>query len=192
MSSLTHRLTSLLFRPSSITAFPRSTLSSFTPSFAPTTASFSSPLSPLFSIPSRPRTSHGRIVQGKTRRGIFGRKHIMFGNHVSHSERKTRRCWNPNVQLTTLHSEILGKKFQLRVTPYALRSIDKKGGLDEYLCKTPNHLLGEGKVLQLKALILPLFLQKQKEFRMAERKFIWEQKQKAKTQINGENSTNNA
>jgi ribosomal protein L28 len=162
-------------------------LSPFVSSFSPVRINFSSPQFPLLSVPIRPRTSNGRIVQGKTRRGIFGRKHIMFGNTVSHSEAKTRRSWSPNVRVTTLYSAILNKRIKLRVTPYALRSIDKKGGLDEYLCKTPHYLLGEGKVLYLKALIEPRFKQLQQEFRIAEKKFLWEQKQKQK-----ENENNSA
>lgn len=70
---------------------------------------------------------------GRARRGMYGGKEVMFGNRVSHSQRKTRRRWNPNVQQVALFSEILGKAVRMPVTTHVLRTIDKYGGLDNYL-----------------------------------------------------------
>lgn len=36
---------------------------------------------------------------GSAQRGLFHGKKILHGNNVSHSERKTRRIWRPNVQV---------------------------------------------------------------------------------------------
>lgn len=41
--------------------------------------------------------------------------------------------WKPNAQNASLYSEILDRKVQFKVTPSALRNIDKAGGLDNYL-----------------------------------------------------------
>lgn len=60
----------------------------------------------------------------------------MFGNKVSHSQRKTRRQWKPNVQRKRLWSQILQCWLRFNVTTHALKCIDRKGGIDEYLLET--------------------------------------------------------
>jgi large subunit ribosomal protein L28 len=57
----------------------------------------------------------------------------MSGNNVSHSNRKTRRRFVPNIQVTSLQSEALGRKVTLRLTVATLRTVDHNGGLDAYL-----------------------------------------------------------
>jgi large subunit ribosomal protein L28 len=57
----------------------------------------------------------------------------LFGHNVSHSNRKTNRRFDPNLQQTTLYSEALRRKVGLRVTTRALRSVTKGGGIDAYL-----------------------------------------------------------
>lgn len=52
---------------------------------------------------------------------------------------RTRRCWKPNVQEKRLFSYILDRHIRVKVTTHALRCIDKAGGIDEYLLKTPYH-----------------------------------------------------
>jgi large subunit ribosomal protein L28 len=49
------------------------------------------------------------------------------------NEIKTRRYWRPNVQLKRLWSEALQAYIRLRITTRVLRTVDKVGGLDEYL-----------------------------------------------------------
>lgn len=49
------------------------------------------------------------------------------------NEIKTRRYWRPNVQNKRLWSNALRKFVKTRVTARVLRTIDKVGGLDEYL-----------------------------------------------------------
>ena len=56
-----------------------------------------------------------------------------FGNKVSHSNRKTRTRFMPNLQVVSLRSEILGTSVSLRITAATLRSIEHNGGLDGYL-----------------------------------------------------------
>ncbi|KAK9268894.1 hypothetical protein L1049_000659 [Liquidambar formosana] len=52
---------------------------------------------------------------------------------------RTRRTWKPNVQEKRLFSYILDRHIRVKVTTHALRCIDKAGGIDEYLLKTPYH-----------------------------------------------------
>jgi large subunit ribosomal protein L28 len=66
--------------------------------------------------------------------GLYGRQKIRFGNMVSEkNEIKTRRYWRPNVQRKRLWSDSLSSFIRIRVTTRVLRTIDKCGGLDEYL-----------------------------------------------------------
>lgn len=70
-------------------------------------------------------------------------KTVQSGNNVSHSNRKTRRRFLPNMQSAVLTSEALGTSTRLRVTVNTLRSIDHNGGLDGFLLSTPASKLTE-------------------------------------------------
>lgn len=72
--------------------------------------------------------------------GLTG-KGVQTGNMVSHSKRKTRRRFLPNVQNVSLISDILGVKVPLFVTASTLRSIEINGGLDDYMLTTANSKL---------------------------------------------------
>lgn len=81
-----------------------------------------------------------KVVMGRAKRGLFAGRHIQFGNQVSEDGgNKTRRTWKPNVQEKRLFSYILDRHIRVHVTTHALRCIDKAGGIDEYLLKTPYH-----------------------------------------------------
>ena len=74
---------------------------------------------------------------------------VLTGNNVSHAQNKTRRRFKPNLQVTSLMSEALGQNVRLRLTTQAIRTVDKKGGLDAYLMDTPNAKLPD-EALKLK------------------------------------------
>ena len=59
-----------------------------------------------------------------------------LGNNVPESHQKTRRTWLPNIQQKTLYSAALDEKLRIKVTASTLRTIDKVGGLDQYLLKS--------------------------------------------------------
>jgi len=61
----------------------------------------------------------------------------MSGNNVSHANNKTKRRFLPNLQETSLMSDVLGTAVRLRLTVNGLRTIEKNGGLDSWLAKTP-------------------------------------------------------
>jgi len=63
-------------------------------------------------------------------------KEPLFGHNVSHSNRKTNRRFDPNLQKVTLYSDALSRRVALRVCTRALRTVQKKGGLDAYLVDT--------------------------------------------------------
>lgn len=70
-------------------------------------------------------------------------KGVQTGNNVSHSNRKSRRRFMPNVQQVTLMSDALGQSIRMRVTVSTLRTIDHNGGLDQYLMSTHSAKLSE-------------------------------------------------
>lgn len=106
--------------------------------------------SPSSSFP--PHVRHARvIVQKRAKEGLYGGKHIQFGNSVSHSHHKTRRTWQPNAQRTTLFSQLLQQSITLHATTHALRCIDKAGGLDAYIMgHDRRRLVGKGLELREK------------------------------------------
>ena len=59
----------------------------------------------------------------------------MVGHHVSHSNIKTKRRFLPNLVKVTLRSEALDQDYKFRITAKALRTVDKRGGLDGFLAK---------------------------------------------------------
>ena len=66
-----------------------------------------------------------------------------FGNKVSHANNKTRRRWQPNLQICSFPSEILGKAVTLRLTANGIRTIEHNGGVDSWLMGTRNSRLSE-------------------------------------------------
>ena len=55
------------------------------------------------------------------------------GHNVSHANNKTKRRFLPNLKKVTFKSDMLKKNITLKVTNAAVRSVDFKGGLDQYL-----------------------------------------------------------
>ena len=70
-------------------------------------------------------------------------KGVMSGNNVSHAKNRTRRRFLPNLQQTSMESEILGRTVSLRVTTSAIRTVEKHGGLDSFLMQARNAELAD-------------------------------------------------
>ncbi|MGY2047721.1 50S ribosomal protein L28 [Methylobacterium sp. JK268] len=62
-------------------------------------------------------------------------KAVLTGHLVSHSNRKTKRRFLPNLCNVTLLSDTLGRSVRLRISANALRSVEHRGGLDAFLVK---------------------------------------------------------
>jgi large subunit ribosomal protein L28 len=75
-----------------------------------------------------------------SRRCLITGKGVQSGNNVSHSNRKTRRRFLPNLQEVTFKSTILGN-VNLRVSTNGIRTIEHNGGIDPFLKNTPNSKL---------------------------------------------------
>jgi len=76
-------------------------------------------------------------------------KERLIGHRVSHSNRKTKRRFLPNLLNVTLLSDSLGRKVRLRVTANALKTVDHRGGLDAFLLAAKDGELSP-RVLELK------------------------------------------
>ncbi len=82
-------------------------------------------------------------------------KTFQSGNNVSHAKNRTRRRFLPNLQNTTFFSERLGRPIRLRVAVSAIRTVEKRGGLDEYLLSASNTKLPP-EALKIKKQILSI------------------------------------
>ena len=63
-------------------------------------------------------------------------KGVLSGNNVSHANNKSRRRFLPNLQVTSLLSDVLGQSIRLRLSTRAIRTIEHNGGIDSYLLST--------------------------------------------------------
>jgi len=67
-------------------------------------------------------------------------KGALVGNNVSHSNRKTKRRFLPNLQTISLLSDSVGS-IRMRLSTNAIRTIEFKGGIDAFLKGTPDRKL---------------------------------------------------
>ena len=82
-------------------------------------------------------------LTGKTRQ---------IGHKVSHSNRKTKRRFLPNLLNVTLQSDALGRSVRMRISAHALKSVDHRGGLDAFLLKAKDAELS-ARALEIKRAI---------------------------------------
>ena len=79
-------------------------------------------------------------------------KKPMSGNNVSHAVNKTKRRFLPNLQNVSFFSEILGKKVRLKVSSKGIKTVEKKGGIDNYVITSKSSMLAH-EFVKLKKLI---------------------------------------
>ena len=68
---------------------------------------------------------------------LTGKKPLK-GNNVSHANNKTKRKFYPNLKKVKFKSDILKKNIRLNVSNSALKTVDFKGGLDDFLKSAKN------------------------------------------------------
>jgi large subunit ribosomal protein L28 len=76
-------------------------------------------------------------------------KGTLSGQNVSHANNKPKRVFRPNLQTVRLVSDALGQAVTLKVSMRALKTIDRKGGLDTFLLKAKDTDLSQ-RALRLK------------------------------------------
>ena len=80
-------------------------------------------------------------------------KSPLKGHRVSHANNKVKRKFYPNLKKVTFKSEILKRNIKLNVSNAALKTVDYKGGLDNYLKKIKIYKLSK-KAKRLKRQII--------------------------------------
>ena len=88
-----------------------------------------------------------------TRRCELMGKLPMSGQLRSHAENKTKRTFRPNLCDVTLISDTLQRKVRLRISAHALKTVERRGGLDAFLLKAKDSELAP-RVLELKRQIV--------------------------------------
>jgi large subunit ribosomal protein L28 len=68
-------------------------------------------------------------------------KGVLSGNNVSHANNKTRRRFLPNLQDTSMLSDLLGTPVRMRLSTRGIRTVEHNGGIDAFLLGTPNRKL---------------------------------------------------
>ena len=63
---------------------------------------------------------------------LTGKKPIK-GHSVSHANNKTKRRFLPSIKKVKFKSDLLKKNIKLNVSNSALRTVDFKGGIDQFL-----------------------------------------------------------
>jgi len=74
------------------------------------------------------------------RRCTITGKGVQIGHNVSHANNKTKRRYLPNLQRTSVLSDVLGP-IRLRITAAAVRTIEHKGGIEAFVRDTPDRKL---------------------------------------------------
>jgi large subunit ribosomal protein L28 len=75
------------------------------------------------------------------RRCVITGKDVLVGHNVSHSNRKTKRRFLPNLQVASLWSDSLDMPVRLRLSTAGLRTVEHNGGIDAFLIDTPDSKL---------------------------------------------------
>lgn len=63
-------------------------------------------------------------------------KAVQTGHNVSHAKNRNPRRFLPNVQKMSLYSDALGQGVRLKISAYALRTVEFRGGLDNFLMRS--------------------------------------------------------
>lgn len=88
-----------------------------------------------------------------SRKCAFSGKGVLTGNNVSHSNRKTRRRFLPNLQNFSFFSAALNRSITLRLASHTARTIDHNHGLDEFLLNSQVANLPKEALLVRKAIL---------------------------------------
>lgn len=75
-------------------------------------------------------------IRAMSRRCMITGKGVMSGHNVSHAQNKTKRRFLPNVQDTSLYSEVLDRWVKVKASSAGLRTVEHKGGFDAFLTST--------------------------------------------------------
>eukprot|EP01080_Neovahlkampfia_damariscottae_P002108 gene2108-1975_t len=113
----------------------------------------------------RPKQKIGGSRPKRADTGLFHGVGVLSGTTVTFSDKKSKRKWKPNIKAMSLYSETLGKKLRLKVSMKALRNIEHKGGLDNYILQTPKHVMDSKLANHLKSMLIAKQIQTRRKNR---------------------------
>ena len=70
-------------------------------------------------------------------------KSPLKGHNVSHANNKTKKKFYPNLKKVTFKSEILKRNVKLKVSNAAIKTVDYRGGLDNFLKRIKTYKLSK-------------------------------------------------
>ena len=73
---------------------------------------------------------------------LSGKKPLK-GHKVSHANNKTKRRFLPGIKKVTFKSELLKRNINFKVSNSALRTVDYKGGIDQFLKSARSYKLSK-------------------------------------------------
>jgi large subunit ribosomal protein L28 len=80
-------------------------------------------------------------VSTMSRRCEITGKGVLSGNNVSHANNRSRRRFLPNLQVSSMLSDILGVNVSMRLCTRAIRTVEHNGGIDAFLLGSANRNL---------------------------------------------------
>jgi large subunit ribosomal protein L28 len=93
--------------------------------------------------PARSRAAQDSRFSAMSRRCELTGKGAQVGHRVSHSNVKTKRRFLANLVNVTMMSDALGRSVKLRISTNALKTVDRRGGLDAFLIKAKEDELSQ-------------------------------------------------
>ena len=76
-----------------------------------------------------------------SRKCMITDRKIQVGNNVSHANNRTKRLFYLNLQNFSLISDKLNKIVRIKMSVKGIRTIEKMGGLDDYLLNAKNKII---------------------------------------------------
>jgi len=90
----------------------------------------------------------------RAKNGLYHGKDVQFGHSISHSHKRSKRTWHPNVINKRVWSEGLEDWVRFKMTTAALRAIDRVGGIDNYVLGLDNLAVSESNyITKMRSLI---------------------------------------
>ena len=82
-------------------------------------------------------------------------KRPQTGHNVSHANNKTKRRFFPNLKKVSFKSEKLNRDIRIKICTRAIKAVDFRGGIDEFLLRAKNKNLSP-RVKKIKKLLLTI------------------------------------
>lgn len=82
-------------------------------------------------------------------------KRPQTGHNVSHANNKTKRRFFPNLKKVSFKSEKLNRDIRIKICTRAIKAVDFRGGIDEFLLRAKNKNLSH-RVKKIRKLLLTI------------------------------------